>query len=42
LARPLTDQIAGRHHADPFDRVFVAQAQILEILIATVDDKIAA
>jgi PIN domain nuclease of toxin-antitoxin system len=30
------------HHADPFDRVLVAQAQILEIPIVTVDDEIAA
>lgn len=29
------------HHSDPFDRLLVAQAQILEIPIVTADDKIA-
>jgi PIN domain nuclease of toxin-antitoxin system len=30
------------HHRDPFDRLLVAQAQILDIAILTVDDQIAA
>lgn len=30
------------HHQDPFDRLLVAQAQILGIPIITVDDKISA
>lgn len=30
------------HHQDPFDRVLVAQAQLLDIPIITVDDRITA
>jgi PIN domain nuclease of toxin-antitoxin system len=34
-----TDRLPG-HHKDPFDRLIIAQAQLLDITIVTVDEKI--
>jgi PIN domain nuclease of toxin-antitoxin system len=42
LAHALRTSELPEHHDDPFDRLLIAQAQLLGIPIVTVDDQISA
>lgn len=42
LAHALEVARLPRHHADPFDRVIVAQARVEELVLVTADDKLRA